>query len=149
MMTSVKNVKMSRHIENVFITFLKVFTLFSMCAKFQVNKYWFSIQKKIWWGYFNSNPCKVLRGQNALLRIGLIYITESSDTLNYKPFFKHSILQTILHVLLLFIFVWNKISCSENWAVFLHFLFSLGWHSVLQYKRFYVSGAFFYKFIGN
>ena len=33
--------------------------------------------------------------------IGLIELTEPSDTLNYKPFFKHCISQTILHVFLL------------------------------------------------
>ena len=37
--------------------------------------------------------------------IELIEPTEPSDTLNYKPFFKHCILQTILHLFLLFIFV--------------------------------------------
>ena len=31
-------VKMSHYIQKVFIAFLKVIELFSMCAKFQVNK---------------------------------------------------------------------------------------------------------------
>ena len=50
--------------------------------------------------------------------IELIELTEPSDTLNYKPFFKHCILQNILQVFLFFIFVWNKIFCSKNSAVF-------------------------------
>ena len=41
-----------------------------------------------------------------------------SDTLNYKPFFKNCILQTVLHVFSLFIFMWNNIFCYKNWAVF-------------------------------
>ena len=45
---------------------------------------------------------------------GLIEPTESSDLFNYKSLFKFYILQTILHVFLLFIFVWNKIHFSKN-----------------------------------
>ena len=33
-----------------------------------------------------------------LVELGLVELTERSDTLNYKSFFKHCILQTILHV---------------------------------------------------
>ena len=51
------------------------------------------------------SPCQRLRGQNTLVGIELIDFIEPSDTLNYKPFFKHCILQTILNVFLLFIFV--------------------------------------------
>ena len=60
------------------------------------------------------NQCKRLRGQNTSVGIGLIELTEPSDTLNFKLFFKHCILQTILHLFLLFIFMWNKIFCSKN-----------------------------------
>ena len=49
---------------------------------------------------FTLTPYKWLRGQNTLVGIGLIELTEVSDTLNYKPFFKYYILQTILHVFL-------------------------------------------------
>ena len=61
-----------------------------------------------------ATPCKQVSDQNTLVGIGLIEITEPSDTLNYKPFFKHCILKTILHIFLLFIFVWNKIFCPKN-----------------------------------
>ena len=44
---------------------------------------------------------------------GLIELNESSDTFNYKPFLKYRILQTISHVFLLFIVVWNKIFYSK------------------------------------
>ena len=50
---------------------------------------------------------KQVSNQNKLVGIGLIELTEPSGTLNYKPFFKHFILQTVLHVSLLFIFVWK------------------------------------------
>ena len=48
---------------------------------------------------------KRLRGQNTLVAIGLIELTEPSDTLNYQLYFKHCVLQSIFHVFLLFIFV--------------------------------------------
>ena len=44
---------------------------------------------------------------------GLIELNEPSDTFNYKPFLKYHILQTISHVFLLFIVVWNKIFYSK------------------------------------
>ena len=50
--------------------------------------------------------------------IGLIEFIEPSDTLNYKSYFKNCILQTILNVFFLFTFVWNKIFCSKNGAVY-------------------------------
>ena len=56
------------------------------------------------------------------MEIGLIELTEPSDTLTYKPFFKLYILQTILHVLLLFIFVWNRIFRSKSRALCYTFL---------------------------
>ena len=46
--------------------------------------------------------------------IELIELTEASDTLNYKPVFKHCILHIVLFVFLLFIYVWNKIFCPKN-----------------------------------
>ena len=49
-------------------------------------------------------------------------LIEPSDTLNYKPFFKHGILQSILHVFLLFIFAWIKIFFFKNWDIFYIFL---------------------------
>ena len=79
-------------------------------------------RKKYDGGHFIPTFCQRLQGQNTSLRIGLIELTEHSDTLNYKPFFKNCVLQTILHIFLLFIFVWNKIFCSKNWAVFYTFL---------------------------
>ena len=55
-----------------------------------------------------------LQDQNTSVGVGLIKLVEPSDTLNYKPFFKHCILQTISHIFLLVIFVWIKIFCSKN-----------------------------------
>ena len=55
----------------------------------------------------------LLQDQIMLIRIWLIELTEPYDTLNYKPLFKHCILQIILHVFLLFISLWSKIFCSQ------------------------------------
>ena len=71
-------------------------------------------RKKYDGGIFTPTPRQLARYQNTSVRTGLIELTETSDTLNYKPFFKHCILQTILHVFLLLTFVWNKIFCSKN-----------------------------------
>ena len=62
-----------------------------------------------------------LLGQNTPVGIVLIELTKQSDKLNYKPFLKHCILQTILHAFLSFLFVWSKIFCSKNWALFFFF----------------------------
>ena len=59
---------------------------------------------------FIPTPRKRLRGQKTSVGITLIELTG----LNYKPFFKHCILQTILYVFLVFIIVWNKIFCFKN-----------------------------------
>ena len=59
-------------------------------------------------GNFSLRPRQRLQGQNKSVGIGLIELTEPSDTWNYEPFFKYCIFQTILHVILLFIFVWTK-----------------------------------------
>ena len=79
------------------------------------------------------NPCKWVCGQNTSVGIGLIELTEPSDTLNYKPFFKHCILETILHIFSLLTFVWNKIFVLKTELYFTFSLFDLDWHSVLQY----------------
>ena len=47
---------------------------------------------------FTPTPRKRLQGQNTSVGIGLIELNEPSDTLNYRPFFKHCILQTVLHI---------------------------------------------------
>ena len=58
----------------------------------------------------SDSPCQRLRIQNTSVEIELIELTETSDTLNYKPLFKHC----ILHVFLLFMFVWYKVFYSKN-----------------------------------
>ena len=44
---------------------------------------------------YDRHPPKGLRGQNTSVGIGSVELTEPSDISNYKPFFKHCILQTI------------------------------------------------------
>ena len=58
----------------------------------------FLCRRKFNRGSFTPNFRQRLRDQNTSVEIRLIELTERSDTLNCKPFFKHSILQTILHV---------------------------------------------------
>ena len=82
-----------------------------------------------------------LQGQNTSIGIGLIELTEPSDTLNYKPLFKYCISKSILHVFLFFIFVLNKIFFSKTWAVFYIFLSDLWWHSLFQHEKCCASGA--------
>ena len=89
-----------------------------MSAKFQVNQWQHSIQKKMMGVISPPSLRQRLRGQSTSVGIWLITPIEPSDPLNYKPLFKHCNLQIILHVLLLFIFVWNKIFCSKKWALF-------------------------------
>ena len=48
--------------------------------------------------------------------IGLIKLIEPSDAFNYKLFLKIAFYKLILDVFLLFIFMWNTIFCSKNWA---------------------------------
>ena len=84
-------------------------------------------------GNFTLTTRQQLRVQNTLVGIGFTELTVPFDTFNYRPFFKHCILQIILQVFLLLIFVWNKIFCSKIRAVFYIFCFGLGWNSVLQY----------------
>ena len=65
-----------------------------------------SLSRKIYdEGNFNPTPIQWLRAQKISVGIGLIKLTEHFATLNDKPLFRHSILQTISHVFLLFIFL--------------------------------------------
>ena len=84
-------------------------------------------------GNFTLIPHQLLRGQNMSMGIGLIELSEPSDTLKYKPSFKNCLLQAIFNALLLFIFVWNKIFCSKNWALF-YIFFDLVWSSIRCYS---------------
>ena len=117
-----------------FFFFLKVCKLLSVYAKFQVNQQQFSIHKKVRQASFTPNPRQRLRGQNTLVGIGLIEHTEPTYTLIHA-IFKHCILQTLLHVFLFSILVWNKIFWSNNLAIFYIFLI---WF-VLQFLYFWCS----------
>ena len=102
-MTSFKNIRSFSK-----ILFLKDFQLLSMRARFKsINSSSLSGKK---YGGGNLTPTS----QNKSVGIWLIEFTEPCDALNYNAFFKHCVLQTILHVFLLLIFVWNKIFCSKN-----------------------------------
>ena len=76
---------------NFLIAFLKVFKLLSMCTKFQVNKQQFSTHKIYHEDNFTPTFLNRVQGQNTLVGIGLIELNETSDTLNYRSFFKYCI----------------------------------------------------------
>ena len=69
-------------------------------------------------GNFTPTTYKQLWDQKSSVGIWLIKPTEPSDPLNFETFFKHCILKTVLHIFLLFVFVWNKIFYSKNLVVF-------------------------------
>ena len=70
-------------------------------------------------------PHQWLQARHTSVGIGLIKLTKPSNALNQKPLFKNFILQNFLQVLS-FMFVWNKIFCSRNWAIF-YIFFHLVW----------------------
>ena len=133
-----------------FLSFLWWFLCYLVCAPSFKSINSNSLSRKKYNGdSFTATPCIVLRGQNTSVGTGLIELTEPSDTLNYKLFFKHCYLQTILHAFLLLIFVWNKIFCSKNWAVFYNFLIWFGLtFGVVVLKALYFLFPF-YNVIGN
>ena len=73
-----------------------------MYAKFQVNSSFLAKKSKV--GVIQL-PRQQLQGQNVSVGIGLNELIKPSDILNFEQFFKHCVLQTVLHVILLFIFV--------------------------------------------
>ena len=137
---------MSPHIRKVSIAFLKFLSYVVCVASFKsINSSSLCI-KKYDGDNFTPTPCKRVKGQNTSMEIGLIELTEPY-TLNYKPFFKHCILQTILHVFSLFIFVWSKILCPKNWAIFYIFFVSFGLALGVTVSK--ILCCPFYKVIGN
>ena len=102
MMMSVKTFTMY---SKSFFAFLQVFKLLSMCVKFQVKSSLY--QEKSMVGLIPPPPSPASQqsqGQNMFVRIGLIELNKPSDTFNYKPFFKHFILQTYFsHIFTIYI----------------------------------------------
>ena len=77
---------------------------------------------------FTLDPRQRLQCQIISVGIGLIELTELSNTLNYKAVFKSCISQSILHVFVLFTLVWNEIFFSKNRAVL--FISDLVWGGI-------------------
>ena len=138
--------------KTIFWLFWKLLSYLVCVANFKsINKSYLS-RKKYDGGYFQSHApmgIGLIELSDTVVWMGLIELTEPSDTLNYKLFFKHCILQTILHVFFLFIFVWNKILCSKNWAVFYIFLIWLGVAFGVTVLKFLCSWCSFNEVIGN
>ena len=84
---------MSRHIQKVFIAY---FCSYLVCVPNlkSIN----SSSKYSNGNNFSPTPRKRLQDQNTSVGMWLIEITEPSDTLNYRSFFRHCILPTVLHV---------------------------------------------------
>ena len=101
------SVKISRHIQKLFLLFLNFLSYLECMPSFQLI-HSNSVSRKKYDGVIlfpSSISNYEIKLRDVSVGIELIKLTQPSDTLNYKPFFKHCILQTILHVFLLFIFV--------------------------------------------
>ena len=90
-------------------------------------------RKNIWCGSFHSHPHKHLQGQNTLVEIGFIELTEPFCKLIYKPFFKHCILQMILHLFYCLYLRGTKFFVLKTELYFIFFWFGLGWHLVWKH----------------
>ena len=112
---------------NFLIAFLKVFKLLNMCTKFQVNKQQFSTHKIYHEDNFTPTFLNRVQGQNTLVGIGLIELNETSDTLNYRSFFKYCILQKFLRV---FFCLWLYRTNSYG----TNYFFDLAWLRILCYS---------------
>ena len=136
-MTSVKHVASYSKLFFFFFFFFFFFCKFLSCLvcvqSFKsINSS--SLSRKKYDGInFTPTISQQLHSQNASLVIGLIGITEPSDTLNYKPFFKHCTLQTILQVFYCLYLCGTKSFSLKTELYFTFSRFGLGWHSVLQY----------------
>ena len=97
MMTSVKNVM---SYSKSFFCFLEFFLSYLVCLP---SFKWINISSlsrtkyKVWWGQFHTHPPSAIMRSKYVGGNRVIW-TESSDTVNYKPFFKHCMLQIILHI---------------------------------------------------
>ena len=103
----------SKQYHVIFKAFLLLFWKF-LSYLVCVPRFKFSIQKKYDGNNFSPNPRKRL---NKLVRIGLIELTEPSDTLNYRSFYKHCIWHTVLHVFFIFVCILSELYFTYFWFV--------------------------------
>ena len=94
---------MSHNIQKVVLLFWKLLS-YLVCIPIFKSINSSSLSRKKYDGV-NFTSTLRLQGQIMLVELTSVELSEPSDTLNYKPFFKHCFLQTILHVFLLLIFV--------------------------------------------
>ena len=85
-------------------------------------------RKKYDGGNFTPSPRQRLQGQNTSVGIMLTELTEPSDTLKYKPFSKHCILQTILNKFFFLYLCGTKSFVLKTQLYFILFWFGLWWH---------------------
>ena len=124
MMTSLKK---SWYIKKVFFAILKFLSYLVCVPSIKSINSSSLFRKKYGGGNFSSTPHQGLRDK--LYVGGCYWLTKSFATLNYKPVFKHCILQT----------VWSKIF-RQKLSCILHFLIWDGiWYCII---RFCVSDAF-------
>ena len=100
---------MSRHIQIILLLFWKFLISLVCVPSFEsINSRSLS-RKKYDGDNFTPSPRKRLWGQNKSVGIGLTELTKPSDTVNYEPYFKHCILQTVLVVftyLFIYLFIY-------------------------------------------
>ena len=128
----------------LFLLFLKFLSYLVCVPSFKLINSNSIPRKKYDRNNFTPTPCKRLRGENTLTGIGLIKLTQDSDKLNYRSFFKYSMLQTVLHIF----FCGTKCFVSKLSCI-LHF-FDLVWVGIWCYSiKCFVFLVIFYKIIEN
>ena len=110
MMTSLRK---SWYIKKVFFAVLKFLSYLVCVPSIKSINSSSLFRKKYGGGNFSSTPHQGLRDK--LYVGGYYWLTESFAILNYKPVFKHCILQT----------VWSKKPFVKNWVAFYIFWFGM------------------------
>ena len=154
MMTSVKYITSYSNSSFFFFFFWNLLSYLVCMPSFKsINCSYLS---RKWCANFIPTSYQLLQDQRMLVGIGLIELTEPSDTFNCMPFYKHCILQTTSYKFLLFILLWNKIFCSKNWAVFFCYYCYLYYFDLVQggIQCYSIKGSvllvlYYYKLIRN
>ena len=124
---------MLRHIQKAFIAFLFLIYLVCVPSFKSINSRSLS-RIKYDGDNFTPTPLKRLRGRITSVGIRLVEVTEPSDTLNYNPFFLNIALYKLFYTYFYcFYLCGTKSFVLKTELYFTFFLFSLGWHSALQY----------------
>ena len=88
---------MSRSIQKVFLLYMFLSYLVCVPSLKSINSSSLTRKKYGEVISFPHSSTITIRNQNKLVGIRSTELTEPSDTRNYKPYFKHCVLQTVLH----------------------------------------------------